>query len=182
MGRGIAHVSAMGGFTTVLNDVSGELLDKARESIQGEMKKGVEIGKTTTQALDQAWLRLRFNTDLSAAVADVDLVIEAVPEQLDLKLDVFRRLDKICPSSVIFASNTSALSITEMAGATQRASQVVGMHFFNPVHKMKLVEIIRGLETSPDTLLVVDSVSKQMGKETVEVTSPQVSSHRESTR
>ena len=169
MGRGIAHVSAMGGFTTVLNDVSGELLDKARESIRGEMKKGVEIGKTTTQALDQAWSRLRFNTDLSAAVTDVDLVIEAVPEQLDLKLDLFRRLDKICPSSVIFASNTSALSITEMAGATQRASQVVGMHFFNPVHKMKLVEIIRGLETSPDTLLVVDSVSKQMGKETVEV-------------
>jgi 3-hydroxybutyryl-CoA dehydrogenase len=169
MGRGIAHVSAMGGFRTVLNDVSEELLVKARETIRREIEKGVEIGKTTAQAADQAWSSLSFQADLSAAVAGADLVIEAVPEKIDLKLDLFSRLDKMCPSGVIFASNTSALSITEMAAATQRSPQLVGMHFFNPVHKMKLVEIIRGLETSADTLRIADSVSQQMGKETVEV-------------
>ena len=169
MGRGIAHVSAIGGFRTILNDVSDGLLEKARESIRREMEKGVEIGKTTAQALDHAWSRLSFHADLSIAVADAGLVIEAAPEKIDLKLDLFGRLDKICPPGVIFASNTSALSITEMAAATQRAPQVVGMHFFNPVHKMKLVEIIRGLETSVDTLHVIDSAARQMGKETVEV-------------
>jgi 3-hydroxybutyryl-CoA dehydrogenase len=169
MGRGIAHVSAMGGFTTVLNDVSDEFLEKARGLIRRDMEKGVEIGKASTEAMEEAWLRLSFQSDLSKAAAGVELVIEAVPEKIDLKLDLFGRLDKICPSDVVFASNTSALSITEMGGATQREQQVVGMHFFNPVHKMKLVEIIRGLETSADTLRTAESVAKQMGKETVEV-------------
>src|SRR5215469_16715530 len=133
MGRGIAHVAAAGGFQTVLNDVSDELLQKAHAKIEA------------------------------------DLVIEAAPEKIDLKLDLFARLDRTCPDDAVLASNTSALSITEMAGATKRPRQFIGMHFFNPVHKMKLVEIIRGLETSDDTFLTVEAVSNQMGKETVEV-------------
>jgi 3-hydroxyacyl-CoA dehydrogenase len=97
------------------------------------------------------------------------LVIEAVPEKIELKLDIFSRLDQICGPEVIFASNTSALSITEMAGATTRPQRFIGMHFFNPVHKMKLVEIIRGLETIDQTSDVAESVSQKMGKETVQV-------------
>jgi 3-hydroxybutyryl-CoA dehydrogenase len=97
------------------------------------------------------------------------MVIEAVPERIDLKLDVFGRLDRACPKHTILASNTSALSITEMAGATQRPQQFIGMHFFNPVHKMKLVEIVRGLETNEETFKAAESVSQRMGKETVEV-------------
>jgi len=112
---------------------------------------------------------LNVQSNLERAVNNADLIIEAVPEQIELKLELFERLDRICPSDVIFASNTSALSITEMAGATKRPQQFIGMHFFNPVHKMKLVEVIRGLETNDDTFHAAESVSKQMGKETVEV-------------
>jgi len=169
MGRGIAHVSAAGGFQTVLNDVSDELLQKAHAKIQADLLKGVELGKMTQAGVDAALRNLRLERELGRATAEADLVIEATPEKIDLKLDLFARLDRTCPDDAVFASNTSALSITEMAGATKRPRQFIGMHFFNPVHKMKLVEIIRGLETSDDTFLTVEAVSNQMGKETVEV-------------
>jgi 3-hydroxybutyryl-CoA dehydrogenase len=169
MGRGIAHVAAAGGFQTVLNDVSDELLQKAHAKIQADLLKGVELGKMTRADVDAALGRLRVERELGRATADADLVIEAAPEKIDLKLDLFARLDRTCPDDTLFASNTSALSITEMAGATNRPSRFIGMHFFNPVHKMKLVEIIRGLETSDDTFLAAEAVSLQMGKETVEV-------------
>jgi len=169
MGRGIAHVSAAGGFQTVLNDVSDELLQKAHAKIQADLLKGVELGKMTHADVDAALGRLRLERELGRATAEADLVIEAAPEKIDLKLDLFARLDRTCPDDAVFASNTSALSITEMAGATKRPRQFIGMHFFNPVHKMKLVEIIRGLETSDDTFLTAEAVSNQMGKETVEV-------------
>ena len=169
MGRGIAHVSAMAGLTTVLNDVSDELLEKARGQIRRDLQKSVEIGKIQSNAIEETLSRLNLQSNLEHAVNNADLIIEAVPEQIELKLDLFARLDRICASDVIFASNTSALSITEMAGATKRPQQVIGMHFFNPVHKMKLVEIIRGLETSDDTFRLTESVSQKMGKETVEV-------------
>ena len=169
MGRGIAHVSAAGGFQTVLNDVSDELLQKAHAKIQADLLKGVELGKMTHADVDAAMGRLRLERELGRATAEADLVIEAAPEKIDLKLDLFARLDRTCPDDAVFASNTSALSITEMAGATKRPRQFIGMHFFNPVHKMKLVEIIRGLETSDDTFLAAVAVSNQMGKETVEV-------------
>jgi len=169
MGRGIAHVAAAGGFQTVLNDVSDELLQKANAKIQADLLKGVELGKMTRAEFDAALGRLRVERELGRATADADLVIEAAPEKIDLKLDLFARLDRTCPDDAVFASNTSALSITEMAGATNRPSRFIGMHFFNPVHKMKLVEIIRGLETSDDTFLAAEAVSIQMGKETVEV-------------
>jgi len=113
--------------------------------------------------------RLHLQANLDRAVSNADLIIEAVPEKIELKLDLFARLDDLCAAEVTFASNTSALSTTEMAGATKRPQQFIGMHFFNPVHKMKLVEIIRGLETSDETYRIAESVSKKMGKETVEV-------------
>jgi len=169
MGRGIAHVSAMAGFTTVLNDVSDELLEKARGQIRRDLQKSAEIGKIPSNAIEETLSRLNLQSNLEHAVNNAELIIEAVPEQIELKLDLFARLDRICASDVIFASNTSALSITEMAGATKRPQQFIGMHFFNPVHKMKLVEIIRGLETSDDTFRLTESVSQKMGKETVEV-------------
>jgi 3-hydroxybutyryl-CoA dehydrogenase len=169
MGRGIAHVSALAGISTVLNDVSDELLEKAGRQIRQDLEKGVEIGKLTAGAMAETLSRLKLQAGLEAAISDADLIIEAAPEKLELKLDLFARLDAICATNVIFASNTSALSITEMAGATKRPGRFIGMHFFNPVHKMKLVEIIRGLETDDATFHAVGSVAKQMGKETVEV-------------
>jgi 3-hydroxybutyryl-CoA dehydrogenase len=169
MGRGIAHVAATGGFQTTLNDVSDELLQRAHTKIQADIEKGIEIGKVTKPEASAALGRLKLERELGRATSEADLVIEAVPEKIDLKLDLFGRLDRTCPDHTVFASNTSALSITEMAGATRRPQHFIGMHFFNPVHKMKLVEIIRGLETVDDTFRIAEAVSKQMGKETVEV-------------
>jgi 3-hydroxybutyryl-CoA dehydrogenase len=169
MGQGIAQVSAMGGFTTVLNDVSQEPLVAAHQKIRSQLEKGVEIGKVTPEAMQATLSRLQLQVSLEHAIENVDLIIEAVPEKIELKLDLFSRLDRVCNPHVIFASNTSALSITEMAGATKRPQQVIGMHFFNPVHKMKLIEIIRGAATSDETFHVAEFVSKQMGKEIVEV-------------
>jgi len=169
MGRGIAHVSALAGFSTVLNDISEALLEKARGQVKKDLEKGVEIGKLQSEAMEAAWSCLKLDADLGRAVAKADLVIEAVPEKIELKLDLFAKLDQTCRPDTIFATNTSALSITEMAGATKRADRVIGMHFFNPVYKMKLVEIIRGLETSDETFNLAEAVSRRMGKETVEV-------------
>ena len=169
MGRGIAHVAALGGLNTVLNDVSIELLEKAKNRIRQDLQKAIEIGKVTDAEMDATLARLALESDITRAVANADLVIEAVPERIELKLDVFARLDRACAPHAVLASNTSALSITEMAAATKRPQQFIGMHFFNPVHKMKLVEIIRGLETNDETFAVAEAVSKRMGKETVEV-------------
>src|SRR5690349_20187037 len=120
MGRGIAHVAATAGFNTVLNDVSMDLLGKAQDRIAQDLKKGVEIGKVTPDAMNSALDRLSLETVLERAAQSADIVIEAVPERIDLKLDVFVRLDRICAPHTVLASNTSALSITEMAGATKR--------------------------------------------------------------
>jgi 3-hydroxybutyryl-CoA dehydrogenase len=169
MGRGIAHVAAVGGFDTVLNDVSIDFLDKARTRVRQDLQKGVELGKVTADAMNATMERLSIETDLERAAGNAGIVIEAIPERIDLKLQIFERLDKACPPHTVLASNTSALSITEMAGATKRPHQFIGMHFFNPVHKMKLVEIIRGLETNEETFKIAEDVSRRMGKETVEV-------------
>ena len=169
MGRGIAHVAALGGFDAILNDISPELLDSARSRIDRDMQKGVDRGKLTAEAMRAGLDRLRTSTDLEESAAKADLVIEAVPEKIDLKMGIFSRLDKAAPNQAVLASNTSGLSITEMAAATERPEKVIGMHFFNPVHKMKLVEIIRGLETDDDTFKTVVAASIQMGKDTVEI-------------
>ena len=169
MGRGIAHVAALGGFQTVLNDVSDELLQKAQSRIRQDLHKAFSIGKLTDSDVDAALARLTLDNNLDRAAESAELVIEAVPEKMELKLDVFSRLDQACANQAVLASNTSSLSITEMAAATRRPHQFIGMHFFNPVHKMKLVEIIRGLETDDDTFAIAETVSRKMGKDTVEV-------------
>jgi 3-hydroxyacyl-CoA dehydrogenase len=138
MGRGIAHAAAAGGYRTILYDVSAEALDRARRQIRADLDEGVRRGKLAAADAEAAFARLRVEEDLGRAVAEAAFVIEAVPEQIELKLQVFARLDERCPAGAVLASNTSSLSVTEIAAATRRPQQVVGMHFFNPVPKMKL--------------------------------------------
>ena len=144
MGRGIAHVAAAGGFDVALQDISEEQLNQAMATIEKNMKKAVEIGKMSAAEVDQALNRISVTTNMEAAAKDADLVIEAVLELMELKIDVFRQLDKICPLHTVLATNTSTISPTEIAAATNRPQQCIAMHFFNPVHKMKLVEIRHG--------------------------------------
>jgi len=169
MGRGIAHVGALGGYEVALRDVEEEVLKNALAIIEKNMKKGVSLGKIGEEDMKTALSRIESFTDITEAAKDADLVIEVVPENMKLKIELLQDLDRICGEHTIFASNTSGLSITEMASATQRPEKVIGMHFFNPVHLMRLVEIIRGLETSDETYGIVEGVSIGMGKETVEV-------------
>ena len=169
MGRGIAYASALGGFITFLQDSSAEALGKARKEIEAVLEKGVVAGKVAREDADQARTRLQTVAKLEDAVLDADLAIEAVPEVIELKVEIFSKLDEVMKRDAVLATNTSSLSITEMAAATQRAPQVVGMHFFNPVHRMKLLEVIRGLETSEQTITTVLSVGEKMGKECVVV-------------
>ena len=167
MGRGIAHVAALGGFRTTMVDVSQSILQAALNNIRLEMEKGVSLGKLAAEQKDQALARLTVETDMETAARDADLVIEAVPEDMKLKTETFSRLDQAAPAGTILASNTSSLSITEMAAVTKRPRRFLGMHFFNPVHKMKLLEIVVGLETAPETVKAAEEVGRQMGKETV---------------
>ncbi len=167
MGHGIAHAAIAAGYDTTLYDVSPESLDKARAAIQGIVAKGVELGKLTAAEADAVSRRLATTTSLAEAAGPADFVIEAAPERIDLKLALMEEIDRLAPPHAIVATNTSALSITEMAGATSRAPRVAGMHFFNPVHKMKLVEIVRALESAPETLDAIEGVARRMGKETV---------------
>ncbi len=167
MGHGIAHAAIAAGYDTTLYDVSPESLHQARAAIQGIVTKSVELGKLSAAEADAVISRLATTTSLAEAAGPADLVIEAAPERIDLKLALMEELDRLAPPHAIVATNTSALSITEMAGATSRAAQVAGMHFFNPVHKMKLVEIVRALESAPETLDAIDGVARRMGKETV---------------
>jgi 3-hydroxybutyryl-CoA dehydrogenase len=169
MGRGIAHVAALGGFVTTLQDTSREQLEKATSEIGANLEKGVALGRVAEQDAIEARRRLRTVTSLDDAARQADLVIEAVPERMDLKVEIFAQLERVAPAHAILASNTSSLSITEMAAATRRAPQVVGMHFFNPVHRMKLLELVRALETSEKTLAACEEVGRRMGKECVTV-------------
>ena len=167
MGHGIAHAAAAAGYATRLYDVSEAQLTKARAQIESVFRKAVELGKATAAEADAGVARLSTASTLPPTLADADLVIEAAPERIDLKLQLMSAIEQHAPASAIIATNTSALSITEMAGATAHPERVVGMHFFNPVHKMKLIEIVRALETSVAAIETAEAVSKQMGKETV---------------
>lgn len=169
MGRGIAHVAALGGYRTHLFDAQAEALPAARERIERDLAKGVEKGKVEADTAGAAAARLELHEDLADAVAEADLVIEAVPESVELKSEVFRRSTAAAPEHALFASNTSGLSITEMAAATDRPERFAGMHFFNPVHLMRLVELVRGLETSAETLDAMERVGRRMGKQVVRV-------------
>jgi 3-hydroxybutyryl-CoA dehydrogenase len=167
MGHGIAHAAIAGGFATRMYDVSEAAVAKGRAAIEGIVKKGVELGKVAAGDADAIVARLTATTSLEEALADVDFVIEAAPEKIDLKLALFQQIQKLAPARAIVASNTSALSITEMAGSLDDPRRVAGMYFFNPVHRMKLIEIVRALESTPETLDAVEAVSRAMGKETV---------------
>src|SRR5207302_3278182 len=167
MGRGIAHAAALGGYRTILEDVLPAALRKAGTEIRSNLDKAVEIGKAERGEADAAFARIQYAGSVEQAAREADLVIEAVPEEMESKIEIFTILDKICRPTTILATNTSSLSITEIASVTYRAPLCVGMHFFNPVHKMKLLEIVRGLETSEATLAAALEVGRRMKKETV---------------
>ncbi|HLG20545.1 MAG TPA: 3-hydroxyacyl-CoA dehydrogenase NAD-binding domain-containing protein [Bdellovibrionota bacterium] len=169
MGRGIAHVSALGGFATTVQDVSEEILAQAKANIEENLKKGVEVGKVTAEGMKSAVGNLVFVTDFEASARSADLAIEAIPEDLTMKRDLFERLNSLAPKSAILATNTSALPVGEMAAASGRPDRFIGMHFFNPVHKMKLIEIVTCEATSEETIETARRVSRAMGKETVVV-------------
>jgi len=167
MGHGIAHAAAASGYQTRLYDPSPAQIEKARAQVDAVFRKAVELGKATAAEADAGMARLQASTDVGAALGGADLVIEAAPERMDLKLALLADVERHAPASAVIATNTSALSITEMAGSIARPGRVAGMHFFNPVHKMKLVEIVRALESTPDTLETIEAVARRMGKETV---------------
>ncbi len=167
MGRGIAHAAALGGYRTILEDLLPNALRKAETEIRTNLDKAVELGKVNAADADAAFSRVEYAGSVDEAAREADLVIEAVPEEMESKIEIFTMLDKICRPTTILASNTSSLSVTEIASVTYRAKKCVGMHFFNPVHKMKLLEIVRGLETDGDTLAAVVGVGKRMRKEVV---------------
>ncbi len=169
MGRGIAHVSSAAGFETVLYDISKDALNKAVTAITKNLDKGIELGKLTAADKKTILENLQTSDDLVSAVRDADFIIEAAPEKIDLKIQLFSTLDSVCKPTTVFATNTSSLSITEIAAVTKRPQKCIGMHFFNPVHKMKLVEIIKALETDDDTVRMTQEVSKRMGKEIVTI-------------
>jgi 3-hydroxybutyryl-CoA dehydrogenase len=167
MGRGIAHAAAIGGYRTVLEDLVPAALRRAESEIRANLDEAIELGKVTAPDADAAFARLEYAGSVEEAAREADLVIEAVPEEMESKIEIFTLLDKICRPPTILASNTSSLSVTEIASVTYRAKKCVGMHFFNPVHKMKLLEIVRALETDEDTLATVVEVGNRMGKEVV---------------
>jgi 3-hydroxybutyryl-CoA dehydrogenase len=169
MGHGIAHAGLVAGCHTRLYDPSTDALDRARADIERVLLQAVSLGKLPEGAVPSTLARLSLHDSVQEAVRDVEFIIEAAPEQLALKLDLLSRVDAGAPPSAVVATNTSALSITELATAVRDARRVGGMHFFNPVHKMKLVEIVRGLETSAETIASIEALAGAMGKDTVVV-------------
>lgn len=164
MGHGIAELLAMAGYEATMVDVNDELLAKAVEKIKWSLSKFVEKKRIRQEDMDAAMARVRATTSYEQAAKDADFAIEAVPENMDLKKKVFATLDLFMPSHAILASNTSALSITEMGSVTKRPDKVAGMHFFNPPHSMTLVEVIKGDCTSQETITVLAELSKKLGK------------------
>jgi len=168
MGAGIAQVAAQAGYSVFLRDIKQEFVDRGQAIIAKNLARDVEKGKKTAEEKAAIQARITGTIDLSDA-ADCDLVIEAIVENLETKSQLFKELDALCPPQAIIATNTSSLPITELAAATARADRFVGMHFMNPVPVMKLIEVIRGLETSDETYRTIHEVSIRMGKEPVEV-------------
>lgn len=169
MGRGIAYVSALNGFETTLVDISEEQLQDAVENNKNIAKKGIDRGRVTEEQYETLVTNLKTTTDLASAAKEMDFLIEAVPEKRSLKQEVLETAAQNARDDVILTSNTSTISPTELASYTNRPEQFAAMHFFNPVHIMKLVEIVRGLETADETVEIVRQVAEKMRKETVEV-------------
>lgn len=166
MGSGIAQLCALHGAQALLYDIDQAFLDKAMARIEASLRKAIEKGTLLAGQMPEALNRLSTHTDLSR-LANCDLIIEAIPEELALKQTIFQQLDRLCKPDAILASNTSSLSITALAGATQRPQQVAGLHFFNPVPVMKLVEVIQGQRTSQATLNTLTAFAESLGKTTV---------------
>jgi enoyl-CoA hydratase/3-hydroxyacyl-CoA dehydrogenase len=164
MGHGIAELLALSGIEVTMVDINDEFLAKAMEKIKWSLDKFVEKKRIRREDADAALQRIRATTSYEQAAEDIDFVIEAVPENMDLKRKVFTTLDSVAPPHAILASNTSTLSITEMGQATKRADRVAGMHFFNPPHSMALVEVIKGNDTSQETITTLVELSKKLGK------------------
>jgi 3-hydroxybutyryl-CoA dehydrogenase len=167
MGAGIVEVCARSGYGVVVSELTDDLLARGLRRVEESMRRGVERGKLTADEMAAARARITGTTRLED-LAGVDLVIEAVVERMDAKKQVFSRLDGLCPPHTLFASNTSSLSITELASATGRPDRVLGLHFFNPVPVMKLVELVRGLQTSAQTVAAGRRFAESLGKTVVE--------------
>lgn len=168
MGNGIAQLAAQIGCDVVLRDIEDAFVERGMKNIDRFLSKSVEKGKLESKEKDAILGRITGTTDMSR-LKDVDFVIEAVIEDLELKKSVFKELDELCRPEVVLASNTSSMSLTEIAAATKRPENVCGMHFFNPVPLMRLVEVIRGYATSDETVAITTDLAKKMGKITVEV-------------
>jgi 3-hydroxybutyryl-CoA dehydrogenase len=169
MGRGIAYLAAVAGYETVVHDSDAGALDAAKASIDSTLQKGVDRGKITGGDAAAAIARLHLSPDLEPAVHGADLIIEAVPENLELKKDLFAQADLFCVEETIMASNTSSISITQLAESVERRDRFVGLHFFNPPHAMKLIEIVRGERTSDETVASAREVAEKMGKTAIVV-------------
>jgi len=168
MGNGIAHVCAQAGLSVTMIDVAAEALERGRKTIAGNLDRQIKKGTIDAAAKDATLGRIADSTDLAAA-ADASIVIEAATEHAPLKFKIFADLDRLTPTDTILASNTSSISITEIAAKTSRADRVIGMHFMNPVPVMQLVEVIRGLATNDTTTAKVVGLAQQLGKTPVEV-------------
>lgn len=168
MGNGIAHVFALNGYKTILIDIKQELLDKALKTITGNLERQVKKEVISKEAMDEALKNITLTTNLTDA-KESDLIIEAATENFDVKKNIFQTLDSNCKPESILATNTSSISITEIAACTKRADKVIGMHFMNPVPVMKLIEIIKGLATSDQTFTIIKEISEKIGKIPVEV-------------
>lgn len=169
MGNGIAHVFAQYGFNVTLNDITQEFLDKGLATISANLDRQVKKGVLTEEAKKTTLGNIRLSTDLASAASAADIVIEAATENQRIKSDIFKTLDSSCTPDTILASNTSSISITEIAATTHRPDKVIGMHFMNPVPVMKLIEVIRGLATSNETYTTVKALSEKLEKVPVEV-------------
>jgi 3-hydroxybutyryl-CoA dehydrogenase len=169
MGHGIAQVAAQAGYRVVLEDINQEFVDRGLARIRDNLQKGVDRGKVSADDLTAALSRIRTSTDLTAAVAGADLIIEAVIEKLDAKQQLFAELDPICPAETLFGTNTSSLSVSAIASATKREDRVIGLHFFNPVHIMKLLEVVVGRGTSEATVASALEFAGRIGKEAITV-------------
>ena len=168
MGNGIAHVFAACGFEVVLCDLEKNILARAAETISKNLDRAVAKNKITEEQKQQTLARIHSVTN-RAELGTCEFIVEAASEKFDLKMELFRELDRICPSEVILASNTSSISITKLGAVTRRADRVIGMHFFNPVPVMQLVEVVRGLATSDETFQTMRDLSVKLGKSPVEV-------------
>ncbi|MBS3794312.1 MAG: 3-hydroxybutyryl-CoA dehydrogenase [Candidatus Thorarchaeota archaeon] len=167
MGNGIAQVCAQAGYNVAMRDIKQEFLDSGMKTIRKNLERGLKKDKITKEEIEEILDSINPVIDLEEAVSDADLIIEAVPEIVKLKLEVWEDVEGLAKEEAVFASNTSSISITQMGAVTKRPEKFIGMHFFNPVPVMKLIEIIRGAATDDDTVEVIESVAAELGKETV---------------